>query len=73
MSSTPETPDAEKRHKDNAYQVDPENPADEKGYDTAKPNQADEGYTAEGILRHHGEKSKWGRTAEGDKGHHPDK
>lgn len=47
--------------KTNSYQADPENPADEKGYDTSDPNQGDEGYTAEGVLRRKGQKSKWGR------------
>lgn len=47
--------------KTNSYQADPEDPADEKGYDLSDPKQEDEGYTAEGVLRRHGQKSKWGR------------
>lgn len=70
MTETPQTHD-ESEH--NAYQVAPENPGDEKGYDTAKPSSSDEGYTAENVLERKGEHSPWGRTAEGSKGDHPDK
>lgn len=52
---------AGENRKTNAYQADEESPADEKGYDIPDPNQADEGYTAEGVLRRHGQKSHWGR------------
>jgi len=49
----------------NAYQVAPEKPGDEQGYDTAGPHESDEGYTAENVLRRHGEKPRWGRTEKG--------
>ena len=58
MSGNPEQSES----KPNAYRVAPEQPGDEKGYDTEDPKQSDEGYTAEGVLKRHGEKSKWGRT-----------
>jgi len=69
MTETPQTPD-ESRH--NAYQVAPEEPGEEKGYHTVEPSNADEGYTAENVLKRKGEAAPWGRTAEGDKGDHPD-
>ncbi len=63
MSTTPETPD---KSSHNAYQVAPEKPGDEQGYRTADPRNADEGYTAENVLKRHGEEAPWGRPTRGD-------
>lgn len=58
MTSTPESP----TEKDpNTYEVAPEHSGTKQGYDVSEPNQADEGYTADGVLKHHGQQSKWGR------------
>lgn len=45
----------------NAYRTAPEKPGDEQGYHIGDPDQHDEGYTAEGVLRRYHEKSQWGR------------
>lgn len=66
------TPSESKPTHNSAYQVAPKVPGDEKGYDTADAQNADEGYTAENVLHRHGTATPWGRTAEGDKGDHPD-
>lgn len=67
------TPNESKPAHTNAYQVAPKVPGDEKGYDADDPHYVDEGYTAENILNRHGEKTPWGRTAEGNKGDYPEK
>jgi hypothetical protein len=62
---SPGTPIVAGDSRHNAYQVAPEKPGDEQGYDTADPHQSDEGYTAENVLRRHGEQPRWGRTEKG--------
>lgn len=66
------SPSESKPPHNNAYQVAPKVPGDEKGYDTADAHNADEGYTAENVLRRHGEATPWGRTGEGSQGDDPD-
>lgn len=68
MTESTESP----HRKQNTYETAPEDAGEKMGYDAADPNVADEGYTAEGVLRHHNEEAPWGRTAEGEKGDHPD-
>jgi len=63
MSETPKHNDGSKH---NAYQVAPEHPGDEQGYHTAEPNNADEQYTAENVLKRKGESAPWGRTGKGE-------
>ncbi len=65
-----ETPHDASEH--NAYQVAPEKPGEEYGYRAAEPDNAEEGYTAENVLKRRGEDAPWGRTPEGEKGDHPD-
>ncbi|HOQ53095.1 MAG TPA: hypothetical protein PLF56_05720 [Micropruina sp.] len=67
------TESAESPHlKPNTYEMAPEDKGEKIGYDAADPKFSDEGYTAEGVLRHRNEQAPWGRTAEGEKGDRPD-
>ena len=67
MTESNESPSVKR----NAYETAPEDAGEKMGYDAADPDVTEEGYTAEGVLRHHNEEAPWGRTAEGDEGDQP--